>query len=321
LKALITGTGGFVGTHLARRLSQREDTELYGLTYLPPERYPKLAEIDITLQQADLTNPDAVDQILNEIRPDHIYHLAAQSFVPESYEDPWGTLSNNIRAQLNLLQTLVRLDLHTRLLVISSSEVYGAIAPEDLPVDEDQPLRPSNPYSVSKATQDLLGLQYYLSYDVPVIRVRPFNHIGPGQNSRFVAAAFASQIADIEAGRQEPVLRVGNLTAQRDFTDVRDVVAAYEKVIAHGQPGEVYNIGSGQAHSIQELLDILLHHSDAPITVREDPSRLRPVDIPLVVCDAGRLRKATGWQPTYRFEQTLTDILDEWRTRRISPAG
>lgn len=320
MKALITGSGGFVGTHLARRLSRREDIELYGLTYLPPERYPKLAEIDISLQQAELTDPEAVERIVGAIRPDHIYHLAAQSFVPESFSDPWGTLSNNIRAQLNLLQALVRLDLNTRLLVVSSSEVYGMIAPEDLPIDESQPLQPANPYSVSKATQDLLGLQYYLSHDVATIRVRPFNHIGPGQSSRFVAAAFASQIADIEAGEQDPVLHVGNLTARRDFTDVRDVVAAYEKVVASGEPGEVYNIGSGQAHSIQEMLDILLHHSDAPIAVREDPARLRPVDVPLVVCDAGKLRQATGWRPTYTFEQTLSDILDEWRERRTNPA-
>jgi len=161
----------------------------------------------------------------------------------------------------------------------------------------------------------MLGLQYYLSHDVAALRVRPFNQIGPGQSKRFVAPAFASQIAAIEVGQQDPIVYVGNLDARRDFTDVRDMVRAYEMIMDVGEPGSVYNIGSGQAHSIQELLDILLHLSDAAITVKADPARMRPVEVPIIVCDPTRIRATTGWQPTFTFEQTLEGVLDDWRHR------
>jgi GDP-4-dehydro-6-deoxy-D-mannose reductase len=163
--------------------------------------------------------------------------------------------------------------------------------------------------------QDMLGLQYFISHGVQAIRARPFNHIGPGQTERFVAPAFASQIAAIEQGKQEPVMYVGNLSAKRDFTDVRDMVRAYRLLMEKGQPGEVYNIGSGEAHSIQELLDTLLSLTDAPVRVETDPARVRPLDVPIVVCDARKMHKATGWATTIPFEDTLRDILDDWRSR------
>lgn len=315
MKALITGIGGFVGGHLARHLLQEDDTQVFGTTFFPAEQHKHLSDAGAHLQQVNLIEEKAVENLLADIRPDHIYHLAAQSFVPESFENPWDTLSNNIRSQLNILHSMIKLNLDAKILIVGSSEEYGPVSPDDIPVTEQQALRPANPYSVSKVTQDMLGLQYFLSHNLQAIRVRPFNHIGPGQSARFVAPAFASQIAAIEKNEQEPILYVGNLEARRDFTDVRDMVRAYQQVITLGEPGAVYNIGTGQAHSIQELLDTLLHMTDMPIEVQPDPARMRPVEVPIVVCNAEKVRATTGWKPTYTFEQTLADILDDWRMR------
>ncbi len=315
MRALITGVGGFAGGHLARYLCRHTDLTVFGSVFFEPERYTHLHELGLTLRRVDLRDEHAVEELLDEAAPDMIFHLAAQAFVPESWDDPWGTLENNIRAQLNILHTLARLDARPRVLVIGSADQYGAIRPDEVPVDESHPFRPDSPYSVSKIAQDMLGLQYYLSHGIPVVRVRPFNHIGPGQNKRFVAPAFASQIAAIEAGKADPVVYVGNLEARRDFTDVRDVVRAYYLALTRGRPGEVYNIGSGKAHSVRELLDLLLSLSPVAIEVRQDPARMRPVDVPVVICDAGKLRRDTGWEPAIPFEQSLRDVLAEWRAK------
>lgn len=315
MRALITGIGGFVGRHLTQQLLKDPDVTIIGAVIEPLEQHQALSNLSVELHRIDLNDEDEVSQLLRETRPNHIYHLAAQTFVPESFEHPWLTLSNNIHSQLNLLHAIVKLDLDARILVVGSSEVYGLIAPEDNPIDEDQPLCPANPYSVSKVAQDMLGLQYYLSHDVASIRVRPFNQIGPGQNTRFVAPSFAHQIAAIEKGDAAPVVYVGALDARRDFTDVRDMVHAYRLLMKRGEPGQVYNVGRGEAHSIQELLDILLHLSDAPIQIEFDTARTRPVDVPLVVCDARKICAATGWKPSYTFEQTLMDVLADARAR------
>ncbi len=315
MKALITGVDGFVGGHLARYLLEQPDTTVSGTTLPSVEHFPHLSRAGVHLHQVNLTDKEAVIKLLRETNPDHIYHLAAQSFVPESFEHPWETLKNNIQGQLNILCGMLELGLNARILIVSSAEVYGPVSPDDIPIDEQQPFKPTSPYSVSKVAQDMLGLQYYLSHNLPVIRVRPFNHIGPGQSTRFVAPAFASQIAAIEAGRQEPVLYVGYLNAKRDFTDVRDMVRAYRLVMSLGEPGSVYNAGSGQAHSIRELLDILLMHTDAPIEVKVDAARMRPVEVPIIVCNPGKIRATTGWRPEYTFEQTLIDILNDQRSR------
>ncbi len=319
MKALITGVGGFVGGHLVRHLLEQGDTTIIGAVYLPPEDHPDLVSTGIELHHIDLIDEDAVEHLLRRTQPDHIYHLAAQSFVPESFDDPWGTLENNIRSQLNLILSLIKLGLGARLLVVGTSEVYGPVTEDEIPIDEDQPLRPPSPYSVSKVAQDMLGLQYAISHHLDIVRVRPFNQIGPGQSKRFVAPAFASQIAAVEAGQQAPMIHVGNLEAKRDFTDVRDMVRAYRLVMARGEAGAVYNIGSGEAHSVRELLDVLLDHSPAPVEVRTDPARLRPVEVPIFVCNPARMRQATGWQPTFTFEQTLIDVLEDWRQRVHRP--
>jgi GDP-4-dehydro-6-deoxy-D-mannose reductase len=197
--------------------------------------------------------------------------------------------------------------------VIGSNEEYGAPQPDELPQTEESPLRPNNPYAVSKVAQDFLGLQYYLAYGLPVVRVRPFNHTGPGQSPRFVVPAFASQIARIEAGLQEPVMRVGNLDAARDFSDVRDIVRGYHLAVTKGEPGEVYNLASGRPQSVRGLLETLLGYSQVKIRVEIDPERYRPVDVPVAYGSAEKFRQRTGWMPQIPFEQTLRDTLEYWR--------
>jgi GDP-4-dehydro-6-deoxy-D-mannose reductase len=282
-------------------------------------RRPFLAP-DLRLLAADLRDPAAARGVIEAVRPDAIFHLAGLAYVGDSWADPWQTLETNLRAQVNLLEAVVAAGLSPRVLVVGSADEYGPVSPQDLPLSETRELRPDSPYSVSKAGQDLLGLQYFLTYRLPVVRVRPFNHIGPRQNRKFVAASFAAQIARIEAGLQPPVLRVGNLSARRDFTDVRDIVRAYALLVEHGEPGEVYNIGSGQSVSIAQLLEGLLRLSTVKITVEPDESRLRVVDVPDLVCDASRLRARTGWQPRIPFDQTLADLLDYERAQAAEAA-
>ncbi len=312
--ALVTGGSGFAGTYLVEFLRTRPDLTVWTCDRTGPSPLlgPSAAARHIRI---DLLNPADARQLMAEVRPDYVYHLAGQAFVGQSWSDPWGTMEINVRAQLNLLEAALAERLNPRFLAVGSMEEYGRVAPGDLPIREAQPLRPDSPYGVSKVTQDMLGLQYFLSRGLPVIRVRPFNHIGPRQTRRFVAPAFASQIAAIEVGKQPPVMKVGNLSASRDFTDVRDVVRAYVLALEHGEPGEVYNIGSGASHSIRSLLDRLLSLSTVNISIETDTTRLRPADVPDVVCDASRLRAATGWQPRVTFDQSLSDLLDYERTQ------
>jgi GDP-4-dehydro-6-deoxy-D-mannose reductase len=216
---------------------------------------------------------------------------------------------------VNILHTAARLQSTARILVIGSMDEYGRIDPRDLPIGEETPLRPDSPYGVSKIAQDFLGLQYFLSHQLNVVRVRPSNHIGPRQNEQFVTSNFAKQVAEIEIRAREPVLRVGNLDAQRDFTDVRDMVRAYFLALERGTPGEVYNIGSGRAVTIQAVVEMLLRQSRVAIRVQQDPARLRPSDTPTLICDAAKLRAQTGWTPTIPLEQSLRDILDYSRSQ------
>lgn len=258
----------------------------------------------------DLCVSKDVEDLLKEVRPDRIYHLAGQAFVPQSWTDPWGTLETNLRAQLNVLDRSVALKLlGTRILVVGSEEEYGASHAFGTPVREDAPVLPETPYGVSKVGQDFLGRAFFTRYGLPVIRVRPFNHIGPGQDRRFVASDFAHQIAAIERGLGPLTLCVGNLEASRDFTDVRDVARAYVAALERGEPGEVYNIASGVLTTIRFLLDGLLAHATCPITVVQDPSRYRPAEKPRSPGDFSSLQALTGWSPRIPFDQTLRDIL------------
>ena len=313
MRALITGVGGFAGSHLADYLLSQIDWQVSGCV-LPGWDCSHL-DRRVTCIELDLRDRLAVRSTLERIAPDMIFHLAAQAFVPVSWDDPWDTLENNIRSQANLLDGLVKLGARPRLLVVGSNEEYGLVRPEDLPLNENSPLRTNNPYAVSKVTQDWLGLAYFLSHQIPVVRVRPFNHIGPRQSENFVVPAFARQIAMIEAGKQEPVVRVGNLSARRDFTDVRDTVRGYYLALTKGEPGEVYNIGSGRSRAIQEILDILVSYSRVSLHVEQDPTRMRPSDTPEIRCDPTKFHKTTGWQPHISLEQSLRDVLDDWRAR------
>jgi GDP-4-dehydro-6-deoxy-D-mannose reductase len=247
------------------------------------------------------------------VRPDWIFHLAAQSFVPTSWNAPTESLTTNVLAQVNLFEAVRHIGLKCRIQIACSSEEYGMVYPDEVPIKETNPLRPLSPYAVSKVAQDMLGYQYWMSWKVDCVRTRGFNHEGPRRGPVFVASDFAKQIADIEKGRKEPVLHVGNLEAKRDFTDVRDMVKAYWLALEKCEPGEAYNICRGQAWKISELLDLLLGMTKSKIEVREDPARLRPSDVPILLGDNSKFVKATGWQPTIPFEQTLRDMLEHWR--------
>jgi GDP-4-dehydro-6-deoxy-D-mannose reductase len=262
---------------------------------------------------ADLRDAEVVEDVVLEVRPDHIYHLAAQAYVPASWQAPWETFENNVRPEMNILALMVREGLKARLLVVASNEVYGAVSSERLPVDEETPLEPVNPYGVSKVAQDLLARQYYLSHGVDVIRARAFNHVGPRQSPGFVAANFARQIAEAEVGLREAVVRVGNLEAERDFTDVEDVVRAYALLMERGRSGEAYNIGSGRPRSVARLLEVLLKLSPVEVRVEQDTARMRPTDAVVIYGDIGKLRGDTGWEPGVSFEESLCRVLAYWR--------
>jgi GDP-4-dehydro-6-deoxy-D-mannose reductase len=314
MRALITGINGFVGGHLAEHLLSSGLWEVAGIARQPALALETLTG-RVTYVAADLSDREQTLRALASIRPDVIFHLAGQSNVPHAFADPHTTVQTNIGAQLNLFLSVLQLRIDPLIIVASSNEIYGLVRPEDLPVNEQTPLRPVNPYAVSKAAQDLFAYQYHISHRMRTVRLRPFNHIGPRQTEAFVVPAFAAQIARIEAGLQPPVLRVGNLAAERDFSDVRDIVRAYELAALHGEVGAAYNVGSGQAVGVQRILDILLTFSTHDIQIEPDPSRMRPSDVPRVVCDASRFHADTGWTPRIPLEQTLFDTLEYWRFR------
>ena len=321
MRILLTGIAGFAGSHLADTLLNASPDnadgnvwEVHGVVHRHDWRIQHMRQ-QLHLHRGDLRNVLWVDELVQEVQPDYVLHLAAWSDVGGSWQQPWATYELNIHCQLNLLEALLRRCPDCRTLVVTSNEVYGLLQPNDLPVNEETAFRPNSPYGVSKVTQDIMALQYWNSHRLPVMRARSFNHVGPGQSDDFVASAFARQIAEIEAGRREPVVAVGNLEAQRDFTDVRDVARAYATIVHKGTPGEAYNVGSGVAHSVRWLLDTLLDLSTVEVTVVQDPERLRPSDVPLSVCDNTKLVRETGWQPQIDLRDSLGDLLNYWRGR------
>ena len=316
LKVLITGVTGFVGSHLAEYLLAKGD-EVYG-TYRVRSRMDHIQPIlsKIHLMECELKDSVSVQQLIEQVKPDRIYHLAAQSFVPTSWNSPQDTMVNNIVGELNLFEAVRKQGLmNCRIQIACSSEEYGMVHPEETPIHEENPLRPLSPYGVSKVAQDLLGYQYHESYGLHIVRTRTFNHEGPRRGEAFVLSNFAKQIAEIEKGLKPPVLHVGNLDAVRDFTDVRDVVRAYTLALDHGTPGEVYNIGTGTTWRIGDALDELLKLTNTKIEVRQDPARMRPSDVMILHCNATRFMAKTGWRPEVPFHKTLQDMLDYWRDR------
>lgn len=317
MKILITGITGMAGSYLAEYLLTKEPgAELYGtIRWRSPRDNIAYIQNDLRLVECDVRDLSSVQRVIETIQPEIIFHLAAQSNVYTSWHAPAETLMTNIVGELNLLEAVRTCKLNPIIHIPGSSEEYGMVLPEELPVKETNLLRPLSPYGVSKVGQDLLAYQYHMSYGLPTVRSRSFNHTGPRRGDVFVEANFARQIAEIEAGLSEPTLRVGNLTVQRDYTDVRDMVRAYWLLAQKGRPGEVYNICSGRGRTIQEIMEILLGMSSVKITPLVESERLRPSDAPTLVGDNTKFRELTGWKPEIPLEKTLKDILDFWRQR------
>ncbi|HEX2642857.1 MAG TPA: GDP-mannose 4,6-dehydratase [Thermoanaerobaculia bacterium] len=316
MKALITGITGFAGSHLAEYLlAEQPDVEVFG-TYRWRSRMDNVEHLrsKVQLLEADLRDYTSMHNALERSRPDFIFHLAAQSFVPSSWTAPNETLTTNIAGQTNLFEAIRALKIDPVVQIACSSEQYGLVLPDEVPIRETNPLRPLSPYAVSKVAQDLLGYQYFQSYGLKVIRTRGFNHTGPRRGQVFVTSNFCSQVAAIELGLQEPVIRVGNIEAIRDFTDVRDMVRAYWLGVNHGKPGEVYNIATGNGIRISELLDRIIKLAKVDVRIEVDPDRLRPSDVEILIGDASKFKADTGWEPRIPFEQTLDDLLAYWRT-------
>ncbi|OGW14055.1 MAG: GDP-mannose 4,6-dehydratase [Nitrospinae bacterium RIFCSPLOWO2_12_FULL_45_22] len=315
-RVLITGITGFAGSHLAEYLLTMPDIELYGI-----RRWRSRTEFidhisnNIKTLECDLRDQTSVTNIIREIKPDKIFHLAAQSFVPTSWHAPGESLTTNIIGNLNIFEAVRHLNINPWTQVACSSEEYGMVYPDELPIKETNPLRPLSPYAVSKVGQDFLSYQYYMSYKLNVVRTRGFNHTGPRRGEVFVSSDFAKQIVEIEMGKREPVIYVGNLEAIRDFTDVRDMVRGYWLALEKGMPGEVYNICSGKGYKIREILEILLSMSDKKVEVRVDETRLRPSDVPVLIGDYTKFRQQTGWEPTIPFKKTMEDLLNYWREK------
>ncbi|MFO7866463.1 MAG: GDP-mannose 4,6-dehydratase [Candidatus Aminicenantes bacterium] len=317
MKVLITGITGFAGSHLADFiLAEHPDVQVYGMIRWRSRR-ENISHLQdkVELVEADLKDAVSMKKCLDQVRPDRIFHLAAQSFVPTSWTCPSETFSINSIGQINLFEAALSLRLKPLIQIAGSSEEYGLVHEDEVPMKETNPLRPLSPYAVSKVAQDLLAYQYHQSYGLPVVRTRGFNHTGPRRGEVFICSNFAHQIAEIESGRRKPVIHVGNLEAQRDFTDVRDMVRAYWLSLEKGKPGDVYNIGSGTAYKIKDILDMLLSMTDSRVEVKVDPSRLRPSDVPILLADSSKFRRVTGWEPRFRFSQSLEDLLNYWRER------
>ena len=316
MRVLITGITGFVGSHMAEHALSR-GAEVFGVSRqrIAAENIAHLRE-RITLIQSDLRDEASVRSLIARSNPDYVVHLAAQSIVGISWHAPAETLANNILSQVNLLEAIRPLTVPPRFLCVGSSEEYGMVYEEELPIRETNPLRPLSPYAVSKVTQDVMGYQYFKSYGLPIVRARAFSHEGPRRSDAFMTSNFARQVAEIEAGRREPVVRVGNLKSRRDFSDVRDVVRGYWLLLERGEAGEVYNLCSGRPWSIQQVLDFLIGASTVKgIAVEVDPDRLRPSDVMMLEGDPSKIEKATGWKVEIPFERTLGELLDYWRER------
>lgn len=316
MRVLITGITGFAGSHLADYCLERGDVEVHGIVRWR-SRTENIEHLEgrFTPHECDLRDATSTRSVIEDVCPDYIFHLAAQSFVPASWNAPSESLTTNVIGQVNVFEA-VRLTGHKcRIQLACSSEEYGMVYEDEVPITETNPLRPLSPYGVSKVGQDLLGYQYFMSYGMDVVRTRGFNHTGPRRGPVFVCSDFAKQIVDIERGVRKPVISVGNLDAKRDFTDVRDTVRGYFLALEKGKPGEVYNICREQCWTIREILDMLLELSDIKITVEVDKKRLRPSDVPILLGDSTKFRTDTGWKPEIPFEQTLRDIVDYWRGR------
>lgn len=314
-KALVTGITGFAGSHLAELLL-KEGVEVHGI-----QRWrSKTENIEhikdkIKFEEADLLDAHSLYTVIDKIKPNYIFHLAAQSFVQSSWSSPTQTLEVNIIGTAHLFEAVRKTGLPVAIQIACSSEEYGRVLPNEVPIKETNPLRPLSPYAVSKLAMDYLGYQYFESYGMRIIRTRGFNHTGPRRGEVFAESSFAKQIAEIEAGKREATVYVGNLKAQRDYTDVRDMVRAYYLSVQKCDSGEVYNIASGKAWKIKHVLDLLLSMAKVKVVLKKDQARMRPSDVEILIGDNSKFVKKTNWKVEIPFEQTMKDLLDYWRQR------
>jgi GDP-4-dehydro-6-deoxy-D-mannose reductase len=316
MRVLITGITGFVGSHLAE-YALKQGAEVIGSVRTRSRlEHIQAIRARLRLVETELRDATSARALVAEAQPEWIFHLAAQSFVQASFNAPAETFATNILCQVNLLEAVRAEGLAPRFLAVGSSEEYGLVHEHETPIGEDAPLRPLSPYAASKVAQDMMGYQYWRSYGIPVLRTRAFNHSGPRRGEVFATSNFARQVAEIEAGLREPVIEVGNLKPRRDFSDVRDIVRGYWSLLERGEAGEVYNLCSGQTWAISEILEFLVKSSSVPdLTIQPRADRMRPSDVPLLVGDASKIERATGWKTEIRFEDTLRDLLEYWRQR------
>nr|MBP3599191.1 GDP-mannose 4,6-dehydratase [Eubacterium sp.] len=308
-KALIIGGAGFVGKYLAEYLVGD-----CGYTVVSTKMKNEVLDADgYEVVDMNLLVKEEVEAVLRESNPDYVFHLAAQSSVAVSWSNPQLTVDVNIKGTLNLLDVCKEIEYKGNVLLIGSGEEYGRIDPDQVPITEDTVLRPGNIYAATKGCQNMLATIYAKAYNLNLIMVRAFNHVGPRQSPQFVVADFCKQVVEVEKGLREPVIHVGNLKAKRDFTDVRDVVAAYECLVRQGKAGETYNVGAGNAYEIQEILDKIIALSGKDIKVEVEKERLRPIDVPIISADITKITEQTDWERKISLEQTLIDTLDYWR--------
>ena len=319
-KILIIGAAGFVGNYLIEALTNCDEYEVCA-TKLPIENISCERMNEDNIYNLNILEKDSIVDLLFSIRPDYIFHLAAQSSVSVAWNKPDLTIDINIKGAVNTLDAIREMYYKPRVLMIGSGEEYGHIKQDEVPIIEDNSLRPGNIYAATKVCQNMISRIYHQAYDMDVMMVRAFNHIGPRQSSIFVISDFCRQVAEIELGIREPIMHVGNLAARRDFTDVRDVVRAYILLMQYGKSGETYNVGSGHAYEIREILDKIISLSEREIAIEIDPNKIRPVDVPIIEADITKLVKTTGWSKEISLEQTLVETLNYWRTELKAEVG
>ena len=305
-KSLITGANGFVGRHLAKELEDNGYEVIKTSRFSDPER---------NQLKLNILDYEETYSVIHSFKPDYIFHLAGMAYVPSSWVNPRLTFEVNTLGSLNIFEAVRSIGLDTKIHIAGSSEEYGFVKEDEVPVNEDQPLRPISPYAVSKVAMDLLGYQYYKSYDLKVIRTRAFNHEGYGRGPQYMPSTFAKQIVEILAGKRESVIRHGDLSSKRDITDVRDTTRAYRLAVENCELGEVYNIGTGNTYTAGEILDMLIKLSNVKVTKIQDPQRMRPSDVKILQCDSTKFRKQTGWEPKYTIEETLSEVIRYWKER------
>lgn len=313
MKALITGIAGFAGSHLAENLLHN-GIKVCG-TALPGESLRNLAAVksDVAVVRATLDNTAKLKSFISKERPNLVFHLAALAAVGESFSAPLQTMQVNLIGTLKLYELLRGSKSVERIVFVSSADVFGPLPPSKMPIKPNYPLQPVSPYGASKAAADILSYQYFKAYGLPIVRVRAFNHTGPRQQTGFVIPDFCSQIVKIERSRRRGVIKVGNLSARRDLSDVRDIVDGYRRSALKGKPGEAYILASAKARQVQSYLKLLLANSGAEITVKTDPKLVRPVEVPLLAGSIAKAKRELGYRPHIAIENTLVDTLDYWR--------